>query len=169
MFRPVFILEDTPIMHIYPESKVCSEAEQDKILSCIHINQEESIESNFYYGFRQLTEVAIKALSPGVNDPGTAVESLRALFEFLSYRMKHFPDNVIKDGEGHVRIITQENSFESIFNACLIPIWDYGKQDRFVHREMSLLLTQLQYVKDLPVISKLLIKVKEESKKISDY
>lgn len=160
-----FILEDTPILHIYPQSKLLSEAEQETIRLCIHINQEESIESNFYYGFRQLSEVAIKALSPGVNDPGTAVQSLRALFELLSYRMKHFPDNVMKDREGCVRIITQENSFDTIFNSCIIPIWQYGKQDRFVQHEMIRLLTQLQFVQDLPVIGRLLVKVNEESKK----
>ncbi|MBK7570360.1 MAG: DUF2254 domain-containing protein [Bacteroidetes bacterium] len=28
----------------------------------------ESVEENFFNGFRQLSEVAVKALSPGIND-----------------------------------------------------------------------------------------------------
>lgn len=164
-----FVLENTPLMNVYPGSKILSEAEQEEIRTCIHINQEESIESNFYCGFRQLTEVAIKALSPGVNDPGTAVESLRALFELLSYRMTHFPDNLMKDQEGQVRIITQKNSFETIFHACLIPIWHYGKKDRFVQQEMNHLLVQLQFVRSVPATAKFLSKVKQESKAMNDY
>jgi uncharacterized membrane protein len=36
-------------------------------------------------------EIAIKALSPGINDPGTATISLQALGELLAYRLHHFP------------------------------------------------------------------------------
>lgn len=157
-----FILKNAPVMLIYPESTTLAEKVQQEIQASIYINLEESIESNFYYGFRQLTEVAIKALSPGVNDPGTAVQGLRALFELFTYRIGHFPDNVIRDEEGCIRIITQEKSFETIFDSCLLPIWEYGKRDRFIQREMCDLLMQLQLLEKRPVISKLLIRVKEE-------
>lgn len=157
-----FVLENTPIMYISPETKVVPEKIFNKIAAAIYLNIEESIETNFYYGFRQLTEVAVKALSPGINDPGTAVESLRALFELLSYRLSHFPDNRIKDSNGVVRIITTENSFETIFNNCLLPIWHYGKHDRFIQQELHHLLLQLQQKQNHPTITKLLIKVKDE-------
>jgi uncharacterized membrane protein len=157
-----FILENSPAMHIYPESTTLVEKVQEEIRASIYINQEESIESNFYYGFRQLTEVAIKALSPGVNDPGTAVQGLRALFQLLSYRISHFPDNALRDEEGCIRIITKEKTFETLFDNCLLPIWDYGKRDRFIQHEMRHLLMQLQLLGKRPVISKLLIRVNEE-------
>lgn len=158
-----FVLCNTPVLHVCPETNTLSREAQKKIAIALHINEEESVETNFYYGFRQLTEVAIKALSPGINDPGTAVESLRALSELLSYRLLHFTDNVMKDNEGVIRIITKENSFEAIFNSSLLPIWDYGKHDRFIQKEMLHLLLQLQSLKNHPAISVLLTKVREQN------
>jgi uncharacterized membrane protein len=163
LFPPgTFVLKGAPILNVSPEAKEFSDDEKEALGLTLHINEEESIEDNFYYGFRQLTEVAIKALSPGINDPGTAVESLRALFELLSYRLKHFSDNVIRDDKGVVRIITMENSFEAVFEISLLPIWDYGKHDRFIQAEMHHLLLQLQSQQNHPAITKLLIKVKEQ-------
>jgi uncharacterized membrane protein len=128
----------------------------------IFISREESIGDDFNYGFRQLTEVAIKALSPGVNDPGTAVSGMRALVDLLSYRLKHYPTNTIRDEKGILRITTKELSFEELFMRALFPIWDYGKNDRMVQIEMHHLLTQMQIIQNHPAISKLLVKVQHQ-------
>lgn len=157
-----FVLQGVPLLSVWPGNKAITEKTCNEICTMLYLNEEESIESNYYYGFRQLTEVAIKALSPGINDPGTAVESLRALFELLSYRLTHFPDNVIKDKEGTVRIITKENSFDALFNHSLLPVWDYGKHDRFIQKEMHHLLLQLETQQGHSAITMLLNKVKEE-------
>ena len=159
-----YVLKDVPVLHIYPAKKLGEEVIND-ILFNIIISKEESIDNNVFYGFRQLTEVAVKALSPGINDPGTAVESLRALVELLSYRLRHFPNNVIKDNKGILRIVTNEPSFESIFTASLWPIWDYGKNDRFVQQEFFHLLQQLLSQSNHSVIRKLFNQVQ---KKVSE-
>lgn len=156
-----YLLKDVPLLQIHPAKNVDEDTIKD-ILFNIIINTEESIDNNMYYGFRQLTEVAIKALSPGINDPGTAVESLRALAELLSYRLKHFPDNVIKDQKGVLRIITKEPSFEGVFTDSLLPVWDYGKKDRSIQKELHHLLLQLSSQSNHPAIRKLLAKVQNQ-------
>lgn len=65
------------------------EIEQDEALeksieSSLEIYSGEFIEQNFNYGFQQLMEVAIKALSPGINDPGTALLCIDALTDCLA-------------------------------------------------------------------------------------
>lgn len=162
VFRGEFILKDVPLFSISHQREEISEDIIQKINEHISIVDEESVRHNFSFGFRQLTEVAIKALSPGINDPGTAVQSVRALIELLAYRMKHFPDNAIKDSIGEVRIITLEPSFEQIFDNALLPVWDYGHKDRFVQNELKMLLLQLQSLEDNFAIRKLLAKVNSE-------
>ena len=39
----------------------------------------QEIDKSYTYSLNQLMEIAIKALSPGINDPGTAVISLQAI------------------------------------------------------------------------------------------
>jgi len=125
----------------------------------INIHRGQDIDSNYYYGFRQLMEVAVKALSPGINDPGTAILSLQALGNLLALRLNKYPITQIQDEENVVRISTIERSFSDIFTDTIYPIWDYGKEDRLLVRELHRLLLQLQKLGDFPVISNLLLLV----------
>ena len=157
-----FLLEGVPVATIQPVNKVVSDKLTERINEHLFINNEESIPSNFYHGFRQLTEVAVKALSPGINDPGTAVQSMRALAELFSYRLDHFPANSVEDEKGTVRIVTKEANFEELFAACYFPIWHYGQEDRFIQHEMRHLLVQLQLKHQHPSIRHLLVNVENK-------
>lgn len=138
-----FVLGHTPLMLI-STLQTFSKVHAEKVQHLILIQRGEDIESNYYYGFRQLTEVAVKALSPGINDPGTAVLCLQALTALLAYRLQHFPKRFVSDDAGTVRIIIKERTVEEIITACLLPIWDYGKEDRTMQQAFHQTLAQLQ-------------------------
>jgi uncharacterized membrane protein len=161
-----FVLKGIPLCFISHQQGKIPDELIENINEHIYIVEEESIQRNFYFGFRQLAEVAIKALSPGINDPGTAIESIRALVKLLAYRLHHFPDNTICGTDCVVRIITTEKSFEQIVDNTLLPVWDYGYKDRFVQNELKGLLLQLQSLQDNYVIKKFLIKVQAEINKL---
>lgn len=155
-----FVLEGVSLFKLNKQiqEEVCKE-----MLQSMYLDNDENIEQNFFYGFRQLSEIAVKALSPGINDPGTAIESLRALFRLYAYRVSFFPDNTIYDENARPRVIMQELPFEKIFADTLLPVWDYGKNDRMIQNELTHLLTQLEILYATPVISKILMEVKNKS------
>lgn len=150
-----FVFEGNPLLEIKCKQPL-SEKLQDDLSTLINIHRGQEIMSNYYYGFRQLMEVAVKALSPGINDPGTAVLSLQALGDLLAFRLHNHPLTHIKGSEGIVRIITKERSFNQIFADCIYPIWDYGKEDRVVLKELRHVLVQLQRQCEQPSINNLL-------------
>ncbi len=104
----------------------------------------QDIQLNYYYGIHQLTEVAIKALSPGINDPETAVLSLHALTDLFSYKLNHFTKSIFEDENGIVRVLTMEWSFEELFAKSFFPIWEYGKNDLYIQNAMLDMLEQLR-------------------------
>jgi uncharacterized membrane protein len=156
-----FILKGTAIIAV---NKNLSEKVKIKILNAVYVHSNQTIEDNFIYGFNLLSEVAIKALSPGINDPGTAIECLRSLFQLYAFRASNFPDNTITDKKKQVKIVTNNLSFERIFTETLLPIWDYGKNDRLVQDELSILLTQLQSVVFSNMVNKMLNEVQNSLK-----
>ena len=135
----VYVLKNTPILEV---NKEIPEELSKKIQKTLIINQDETIESNYLYGFRQLSEVAIKALSPGINDPGTARLALRAIFYLLDCRIGSFPENIIRDDDNLPRIYSMIPDFENIAKTTIAPIWDYGKNDRIIQNELSQLISQ---------------------------
>ncbi|RYY66752.1 MAG: DUF2254 domain-containing protein [Chitinophagaceae bacterium] len=151
-----YLLEGAPILWLpdIPEARDPRLLEQLQLLLFQADNETDAL--NYYKGFRQLTEVAVKALSPGVNDPGTAVESLQALSELLSLRMRLDPGNVLCGEDGTVRVLTREHSLAALVDRSFCAVWDYGHSDRTVRRELKRLLLQLLAIRQEPALQRLL-------------
>ncbi|MCB0764849.1 MAG: DUF2254 domain-containing protein [Flavobacteriales bacterium] len=125
----------------------------DDLRGHIPLARNGSMEGHYAFGFRQLTEMAMKALSPGVNDPGTALLALRCLFELFVFRLGNHPELIARDKEGKVRIRKREWPFELLFTSTIRAIWDYGKHDRSVRHELKILLDQLRT--DVPAVQRM--------------
>lgn len=153
-----YVMEGIPLLTVINKKEVSKDFEKDLSL-VINIDKGQEISTNYYYGLKQLMEIAIKALSPGINDPGTAVISLHAVGDLLAYKLQHFCEVYLKDKEGFIRIMTKEKTFEEIFTEYISPVWDYGKNDRAIQREMLQILMQLKMKGEQPVINALLQQV----------
>ncbi|HSI90589.1 MAG TPA: DUF2254 domain-containing protein [Adhaeribacter sp.] len=103
----------------------------------------EDIETNYVYGFTQLSEIAVKSLSPGINDPGIAVICLQVLTDLF---VKLYPikvQEVFADEAGTARIKVKHISGERLLSQVLSPIRHYGKEDLSVVRALLILLWHL--------------------------
>lgn len=80
-----FVTEETVIAEIWPASAV-NEDSTRTIRKNIVIERERDITQDVRFGVRQLADIALRALSPAVNDPTTGVlciKYLQAVFEHL--------------------------------------------------------------------------------------
>ena len=152
------VIENTAILDIEGNISVTDKF-KNELADLIDIHGGQDIMTNSYFGFRQLMEVAVRALSPGINDSGTAILSLQSLGRLLSFCLNNYPDANIKDKENTVRIVTREWTFDEIFEDCIYPIWDYGKEDRMLVKELKHTLLQLQQIKSSPKIIDMLAKI----------
>jgi len=160
-----FLLRKTPLLSVNKDEELTIELLY-KILSTIYISKEELIEHNYLYGFRQLTEIAVRALSPGINDPGTAVESLKALVELLAFRIENYPATHIVGEAGTLRIITQMHTFDELFNICIQPVWDYGKNDRLLQIGIKNSLAELTRYSESTCVTSLIEAIKFDMAKM---
>lgn len=156
-----YVLKGTPLVSI---NKKLSEEQLKMVSDSIYLPESESINENYLYGFKQLSEVAIKALSPGINDPGTAVLSLRLIFRLLSERMSRHPRHLFTNKNNQLRIVSHQTTFEGIFNAAVLPVWDYGKDDRTIQEELHNLVSQFQAIYNPILMKKLLEEIKTKMK-----
>jgi len=136
-----FVVKGSPLLRV---DRPVSEEIRTKLLSFVPLSSIESVDSNYAFGFRKLTEVAMKGLSPGVNDPGTAMLAIRAVFDLFAYRLEHHPCTIFQDANGISRVIVRHWSFDQLFKGTILAVWDYGKKDRSVQHELAHLLPQLR-------------------------
>jgi uncharacterized membrane protein len=137
-----YVLARMPFLRIQADDGT----DEDVLKHCIiHFDffDGQPVLSNPVNGFQQLKEIAIKALSPGINDPGTAQLCINALADLFAFRLQHHPATVFKDKDGKRRILTEEILFPELFRDCFLSIWDYAKTDRTVMTGMRDALKQL--------------------------
>ncbi|SFT52184.1 Uncharacterized membrane protein [Algoriphagus locisalis] len=141
------------------------EQEQQALLGII-ISSQESVALNYEYGYRQLSEIALKALSPGINDPGTAILSLRALVDLLAFRAFNYPPSLLLCEDFPYKIHRNELSFDTLFERAIYPIWDYGKEDRMLRNEFKLVFQQLSKVVSSKYLTAILSEVERKNEDI---
>ena len=79
----------------------------ESLQDSIYVGPVRTPEQDYEYGFRQLVEVACRALSPGINDPFTAMDCLEYLGAGLQLAFSRpLPGSVHRGADGEVRLIT---------------------------------------------------------------
>lgn len=102
------------------------------ILDCFTFYIEEIADDHYTFGFNQLSEIAVKALSPGINDPGTAIRALDMLSILFADFASHPGFDVECDDEGKPRMFYMAQDFLDLLYTTLGPIREYGRKDAIV-------------------------------------
>jgi len=68
------------------------------------------------FAINQLVEMALRALSPSLNDPFTAISCIDKLASALAtFTPNNIPQNIVLDNKQEVRVLTDEEPFEDLF------------------------------------------------------
>ncbi len=116
----------------YLNRKIDDEKILNRIRETFNFYSGENVRENYFYGYRQLREVAVKGLSPGINDPGIAIICLDYLGELLSLFINHEKRTSLKNKNGNAEIIFKKHSFKSMLSLTLSPVESYGQNDYIV-------------------------------------
>lgn len=117
-----------------------------RIAGCIHTGVERTSAQDVGYGLRQLTDVANKALSPGINDPTTAVHALGHISAFLCALTEHeVGDSSLRDGDDKVRVLLSHPDFADYVDLAISQPRRYGAADPQVLKRLLEILSDLSH------------------------
>jgi uncharacterized membrane protein len=92
---------------------------RDNLILGVH----QTLTQNAEYGIQQLVEIAVRALSPGFNDPFTAINCIDRLAAILSQVAgKQFPSPFHYDARGKLRIVLKTTTFEGYVDTAFNQI-----------------------------------------------
>ena len=113
----------------------------------VTIGVERTDTQDFMFGMRQLTDVAAKALSPGVNDPTTAIHALGHTSALLCEIAGHDQQPVLgRDGDGQVRVVWDRPTFAQVLDEAVSQPRRYGAADPAVLLTLMTLLREVAWV-----------------------
>jgi uncharacterized membrane protein len=99
------------------------------------------------FSVQQLVEMALRALSPGVNEPFTAITCIDRLGQGLTKLAKReIPSAVRQDGEGKVRVVAQPVTFAELVYEAFEPIALYADRNPAISERLLQTLGRLAAV-----------------------
>ena len=118
-YRPGnFITRGGCLVTIWPGEKV-DEALSEKINEIFIVGPERTLEQDAEFAISQLVEIAVRALSPGINDPITAITCIdwlgAALCQLTSRKL---PPSHRYDERNRLRVICKPFAFEGMLDAA---------------------------------------------------
>ena len=82
------------------------QGDSQALVSALSVARERTVHQDAAFGFRQLVDIAERALSPGINDPTTAVQVLDQLHDLLRrLAPRVIPGEQRVDDAGRLRLV----------------------------------------------------------------
>lgn len=125
-------------------------AEMDAAVhAAIELGYERTLQQDAALGLRQLTDIAVKALSPGINDPTTAGHAIGHASDLLiRLQRRRLGPVVHPGGNGAPRVETPDRDIRYYLDLVVAPVRRYGA------REPTVLLALMRMLRDVAVAAR---------------
>ena len=122
-----FVVKEQPLAKVHAR-KLLDDDLQKNIRRSMIIGGQRTPLQDVEFAIRQMVEVAARALSPGINDPFTAITCIDKLTATLSHLTRvHFPDKYRCDDKGVPRLEAQPVVFAGMMDASFNQIRQYAE------------------------------------------
>jgi uncharacterized membrane protein len=138
-----FVPEGSVLVELYGNDP--GETVERRVRGLIALGVERTIEQDPAFAIRIMVDIAIRALSPAVNDPTTAVQILNHLGDTLRLvGATPLPDTARRSGGGSAHVLVPVRRWEDFLSLSVTEIREYGASSVQVTRRLRALLEELR-------------------------
>ena len=144
-----FVPSGAPLFRIWrqPAMSAGLELPTEALSQAIQIGGERTMTQDPAFGLRQIVDIAERALSPGTNDPSTAVQALDELHDLLRrLARREFPSPLRLADDGSLLLRLPRPDWPDYVALALDEIRQYGAGSLQVARRLRYLLLDLKSV-----------------------
>lgn len=125
-----FITEADAIFYIQSSEDGVYDDATDLLRNTFVVGKERTPEQDLQFSIRRIVEIAQRALSPGINDPTTALYCIDRLGEvFRRLAKREMPSPFRYDETRRLRIVTDAFSFDDLACPAFAAVARYGRSD----------------------------------------
>jgi uncharacterized membrane protein len=130
-----FVTAASPVMWVAPAPDDPDSC-RSELLEAIAIGDSRTMQQDVEFGIIQLTDIAVRALSPGVNDPTTASDVLVHLGNVMTRLWEH-PELSTTRRSGSRTLVRNRPHHAALLDRAFSPIIHYGEDDRQVMETLA--------------------------------
>jgi len=138
-----FVAVDEPLFRLYDAAGAIDDCQ---LRAAVAFGSERTIEQDPTFAFRILVDIAIKALSPAINDPTTAVLAIDQLHRLLRLvGLRQLRGEEIFDEAGELRLVFRTPNWEDFVHLTCTEIRHCGAGSIQIMRRMRSMLENLMH------------------------
>ena len=135
------LIDNMVVLRVYGARALLPEA---ALMAAVHLSTARTFEQDPKYAIRLLVDIAIRALSPAVNDPTTAVQALDQIEDLLRRLGRLELDaSHVRDADGALRVVIPMPLWRDYLSLSFDEIRIYGTNSVQVMRRLRAALTGL--------------------------
>lgn len=117
-----YLIKGEAMLMVWPGDRI-TEALTDKLNAAFVLGNQRTAAQDVEFSFQQLVEIAVRALSPGINDPFTAIACVDRIGSAL-YRLaqRDMPSAQRLDSHGRLRLVAAGPTFAGIVDTAFNQI-----------------------------------------------
>jgi len=136
-----FVAVDEPLFNLYGSARGIAE---ELLRRAIAFGSERTLEQDPTFAFRIVIDIALKALSPAINDPTTAVLAIDQLHRMLrSVGRRNLRTDEILDSSGQLRVIFRTPNWDDFVDLAFSEIRSYGANSLQIVRRLRAMIENL--------------------------
>jgi uncharacterized membrane protein len=122
-----YVVASCPLALIWPESRATDRL-TDQVRTLFVLGNQRTSDQDIEFGVNQLVEIAVRALSPGLNDPFTAMTCVDHLGSLLCrLATRDMPSHYRYDHHNQLRVIAPANTFPEVTDAAFNQVRQYSR------------------------------------------
>ena len=138
-----YLVKGRTLVMVWPGDRV-TEALVEKINGAFLLGNQRTAAQDVEFSFQQLVEIALRALSPGINDPFTAIACVDHLGSALCRLARRDTPSAFRfDREGRLRLVAPGSSFVGIVDLAFNQIRQNARSNPAVAIRMLDAITQI--------------------------
>jgi len=137
LYRPgEFVFEQTPLATVSGKEHLDDHVHQ-RVRRAFILGKYRSLEQDVEFPVQQLVDMALRALSPGINDPYTAVNCIDRLGAALCHlNARQCPSRYRHDEDGRLRLIVDVFTYEGLVDAAFNQIRQSAEHNAAVNMRL---------------------------------
>ncbi|MCI3922565.1 DUF2254 domain-containing protein [Paenibacillus sp. TRM 82003] len=128
-----FVAADTPLFQIRPMAgaPLRLDSLERRLRDLVTLGSDRTAAQDISYSIERLAEIALRAISPGINDPNTAIYIIRELGRVLSEVVRICDTGMIHYAgrAGPIRLTVDVPNIEEVLYKTFYQICHYGRAD----------------------------------------
>jgi uncharacterized membrane protein len=137
-----FVATDEPLFKLYGGAKAI---DSHVLRSTVEFGSERTMEQDPTFAFRIVIDIALKALSPAINDPTTAVLAIDQVHRLIrSVGTRDLRTDQILDQSGELRVILRTPNWDNFVNLAFSEIRACGSNNLQIVRRLRAMIENLK-------------------------